>query len=866
MAGPWEAFQSAAPAEEPEGPWKQYKPLAPQPQGPTPPGSPSNPILIQSLARQAVKPITDIPGEYSKQVNEAVQLMGQGVSDIATPGKRLAGAAETGIGAFDYTMSPINAPLHTILGKPVEQATGIPSSWTETAASLLIPGANLSKAGSAGKAALRPLEAVLSPDTLSPEAESAAGSIRAAGGQAARDTAQTAAEMEPYHRVVNALPVPTRLQFMNYVEGRSAGAQLANPQLRPLADTLRAAFKKREAKLLALPSKAQAEFVEDYYPHFWKDPNAANQFVQKWGAAAKQGSGASLRKRTVPTIADGIAAGLVPATTDPIEATIRYVTSMDRFIASTEVLDTAKANGTVRYVRPATMGASGHPEGSFRAPPGWKPLQGRGATDATGAQAYAPADWADVYNNFISKGVHANEHAGRLYDAAQSASNAITSLELGLSGYHAFTMANESVISEVARGISQLVGGKPLKAIGTAASAVTAPIRTAMKGHKFEQVYLGRTPGAPDYRKIVDLGTKAGMRAVGKRHAPDYRFSAMGSFWTAFKRGALKQEMQQSLASITGPLSAAREAGRVIGRTMETVAQPIFEKYIPKLKNGAFYDAMHDWLQANPTATYDTQVKQARLIWDSIDNRFGEMVQDNIFWNKTLKQAATLAMRSYSWNLGTVREIGGGIRDIARGEWTPKAAYVVALPMVVGTMNAVYQYIKSGKSPESVDDLVAGRSGGTQPGFAGRGTVPERVMMPGYQKDVLGWYHDWKQEAANKLATGPTMLLEGLRGTDWRGDPIARPDATVPQWLSDYFNWVIQSAGTPISVRQLLQGEKAGSHISTLEMLMGVRPAPTYLQDPEGYKHGMTYIEKKKWKTKQYHDRKQQQQYGGPNE
>src|SRR4029077_20201280 len=91
--------------------------------------------------------------------------------------------------------------------------------------------------------------------------------------------------------------------------------------------------------------------------------------------------------RTVPTIADGIKMGLEPVTTNPLEATMRYVTSMDRFIASTEVLETAKNAGTIKYIRPKVMGASGHPD-SFKVPPGYKPLQGRGSTDATGAQAY----------------------------------------------------------------------------------------------------------------------------------------------------------------------------------------------------------------------------------------------------------------------------------------------------------------------------------------------------------------------------------------------------------------------------------------------------------------------------------------------
>jgi hypothetical protein len=718
-----------------------------------------------------------------------------------------------------------------------------------------------------GKAVLRPIEKIFSPGTISPEAGAAEGALRAAGGQAAQSTAQTAATLEPFHKVVNAMPDANRLSFMDYVEGSTQGP--LTQDLQSFANVLRGAFEKRMTKLQALPSTAQAQFIADYFPHFWKDPKAASNFAETFAGYGKQGSKASLQKRTMPTIADGIKAGLEPLTTDPIEATMRYVQSMDRFIASTEVLDAAKANGTIRYFRPKVMGASGNPEG-FKVPDGWVKLNGRGSVNATGAQAYAPADWARVYNNYIDQGWNKSEAWGPVLNAAQGASNAITAMELGLSGYHAVTMAQEAVISEVAKGISQIVGGKPIRALGTIASAAVAPIRSAMQGSKFEQVYLGRTPGTPDFRRIVDLGVQAGMRAVGKGHAPDYRFSAAGSFWTAFKRGAFKQEMSASFSSIKGPFSAAREAGKTLGRIMETVAQLVFEKYIPRLKNGAFYSTMHDWLQSNPMASYDEQVKAARMIWDSIDNRFGEMVQDNIFWNKTLKQTAQLGMRSYSWNMGTIREIGGGVRDIARvatgqGEWTPKASYVVALPIVVGTLNAAYQYLKTGISPDSVDQLVAPMTGGDAPGFGGRGTVPERAMGPGYQKDVLGWYHDWKQEATNKVATGPRMLYEGVMGQDWRGDPIAQPGADVPTWLSDYFNWVVQSLG-PISGRQLMRGEKTGSNISTLEMLLGIRPAAPYLQDPEGYERGMAAIRGRAWKGKERHDKRTKQQYGGPQE
>lgn len=860
---PWEKF--AAPAVGAK-PWEQYAaPAAQQSDAPKPWEKFSQPDKPEFTER-ALPWQTPKPGQPQAQWNElpgALAEFGRNVWE------GIKGAAS--VPGETYTEG-LKGNLPGGLG-----GTGGPQDFEERAAGLagLAAGGGKFPAPKVSMEGLKLVQKILSPQSVSPIAEEAAGSIRRAGGYAARDTATTAAQMEPWHATVNALPDAERLAFINHVEG-AKGTPL-HPKIAPLADTLKTEFQKRRTKLEALPSTQQAAFIEDYFPHFWKDPKAAKTFAENYsGGAGKQGSGASLKKRTMPTIADGIKAGLEPLTTDPIEAIMRYVSSMDRFIAATDVLDTAKANGTVKYIRPKTMGASGNPEG-FKVPEGYAPLEGRGARDATGAQAYAPEDFARVYNNFISKGFHANVEAGKVYDAVQGASNAITSLELGLSGYHAFTMANEAIISDVARGLSNMVGGKPIKGVGQIVTAPAAFVRTAMRGHKAEQVYFGRSQGTPDMRKVVDLQTQAGGRAVGKGHAADYRFSAMGSYWTAFKRGALKQEMRQSLQNIKAqPLvGTAKEAGKFIGRVMETVAQPIFEKYIPKIKNGAFYDTMHDWLEANPGASHQEQIAMARKIWDSIDNRFGEMVQDNIFWNKTLKQTAQLGMRSYSWNLGTVREIGGGaisaLKDPSRlsmksPNYDPRVAYVVAMPIVVATANAVYQYLKSGKAPESVDDLVAGRTGGEAPGFGGRGTVDERASLPGYQKDVLGWYNDWRKERDAKWATLPRMLYEGIwSGKDWKGQDIANPNGDVPQWLSDYFNWVTSSLG-PISLRQLGQGEKIGSNITTPEQLMGIRPAPGYIQDPEGTERGMKRIGQKQWKTKQRTERRRQSQYGGPQE
>src|SRR5262249_22858528 len=160
-------------------------------------------------------------------------------------------------------------------------------------------------------------------------------------------TEQTAAEMEPYHRAVNASTDAERLDFIDHVEGGSATPK---SDLAPLAGKLKEAYELRRKKLEAMPSTAQADFIENYYPHMWQDPNAARAPASEGrGGAGKQGSGASLKKRSIPTISDGLAQGLKPVTTDPIETTMRYVSSMDKFIAQQEVFQAAKDAGIIKY-------------------------------------------------------------------------------------------------------------------------------------------------------------------------------------------------------------------------------------------------------------------------------------------------------------------------------------------------------------------------------------------------------------------------------------------------------------------------------------------------------------------------------------
>jgi len=136
---------------------------------------------------------------------------------------------------------------------------------------------------------------------------------------------------------------------------------------------------------------------------------------------------------------------------------------------------------------------------------------------------------------------------------------------------------------------------------------------------------------------------------------------------------------------------------------------------------------------------------------------------------------------------------------------------------------------------------------------------PERLIMPGYMKDVFGFYEHPVDELTNKVATAPKMVRQLAENQDWRGDPIFPPDPSVPAWLTAFWNYATQNVG-PISLRQR---KKEGSNLSPVEQMLGVRPAPRYLTDPEGFDQMMKKIREGKWKRKESYDRKQQRLYEG---
>jgi len=148
-------------------------------------------------------------------------------------------------------------------------------------------------------------------------------------------------------------------------------------------------------------------------------------------------------------------------------------------------------------------------------------------------------------------------------------------------------------------------------------------------------------------------------------------------------------------------------------------------------------------------------------------------------------------------------------------------------------------------------------------GKAGGSNEPERAILPGYQKDILGAWNNIfnpqgtgkiSSEVYNKLAPAVRLGFETMTNEDWAGHPIWNPNHPMTQKIKEYFQHVGQSL-MPIAAQQITQAQ-AGTNIGPAERLLGVRPAPSWVQKPAATGEFMRAKNERDWQAKQKLDKR----------
>jgi hypothetical protein len=372
---------------------------------------------------------------------------------------------------------------------------------------------------------------------------------------------------------------------------------------------------------------------------------------------------------------------------------------------------------------------------------------------------------AQVIGNYLSPGL-ARFSA---YNSFRVASNLLNAAQLGMSGFHLGFTSLDAATSRLAVGIEDLAAGNVTRAAKTFASVPVSPVTNILQGRRMMQEALHPGTTTTETAALVKALEQGGGRTGQDR------------FWQTDFIRRMNKAFHEGTA--TGYLKGALLAP---ASAVEAAMKPIMEYVVPRQKLGVFADmARREMERLGPDASVEDTREAMRKAWDSVDNRMGQVVYDNLFYNRAVKDLALVTFRAYGWQLGKYREGFGAITDATkaagavvkgqRPELSHRMAYAMALPLMVGTIGGVMTYLMTGQRPQDYKDYFMPRTGETDP----RGN-PVRLNLPSYMKDVLAYAKHPITSVEHSLNPMFSAISDLLNNKDFYDVRIRNPDD--PLW------------------------------------------------------------------------------------
>jgi hypothetical protein len=422
---------------------------------------------------------------------------------------------------------------------------------------------------------------------------------------------------------------------------------------------------------------------------------------------------------------------------------------------------------------------------------------------------YAPEPVATLVNNHLSPGLR-NKAWFRTY---LGAANWMNQFQLGMSGFHiAFTSA-DAIVSQIASGLRGAVNYGDLRgAVKDILGSPAAPITNALLGGKLIKEWFHPGSQSPMVQTLVQLAVDSGARVQSD---PFYRTHISDKMMDAFRRG-----------NVLGGL------GRALLLPVELPTRFIMDVIVPRQKMGVWAHIMMMEMRNSPGISQEALLAKGRSAWDSADNRMGQLVYDNLFWNRLTKDIAMASVRSVGWNLGTFREVLGGTVDLVRApvnllrgkpaDLTNRAAYVLALPMIHAAIGSFLNYVFAGEGPRDLKDAFFPRTGEKDE----KGN-PQRISLPTYMKDIYHFGTEPLKTLSNKLHPMLTLIHEMIVNKDFYGEKVRNEDDPLVQQVKQLAVHAV-TAQEPLSIRNLRRGLELGqSEVVAGRSFVGLTPAPS---------------------------------------
>jgi hypothetical protein len=613
-----------------------------------------------------------------------------------------------------------------------------------------------------------------------------------------------------------------------FIDRYERGQTFSDPILQKIADGYRAwnerIFQTEQAVGL------DYEAVDNYLYHTFKDRKKVEAyFQQKYGA--KWGDPKFMKDRVYQLYSEALKAGFEPKYKNPEEIMLARQHASDIAIAKVEALTELAKYG---LAKPAAKGAKTPPKGfsvnTRRAP---------------GGQRYWIHQEAEplIHNLYDTKSLWNLEGpAGDAFRGVMFLKNTMVPVMLGLSLFHAMHVQTIDNATAMVRATKELLSGEMNPAMWLAnmgrATLYRGLISNPRDGYRLLKVVKGEVPEAN-----ITHADKAAIVAMAEggfipEMSPQYRTGMRHTFMKSVREHSVKAVFQLPFAAI------------------DSLQSVMFEKWIPGLKVASYLHDVQTALRVDPTLLKDDLRRKVtfRKLAKSIDNRYGEMAYNTLFWNRWIKDIGVASTLSLGWNLGFLREYGGagiettkaltGKAKVSQGDMDRAlfVAFYTAQSLLYG---GLITYAMTGKSPEDFMDYIYPKSGDQNPD----GT-DQRLSTMFYAREFAaiakhmeheGVIAGLGQTAANKASPALTAVSDAWSGVNFMGQEIRDPNSPAYMQVAQTLQHTLGSS-MPITIGTMAKEARAetpadlGKWVKdnpgkTAMYFAGFTPAPKYVRE-----------------------------------
>jgi len=698
------------------------------------------------------------------------------------------------------------------------------------------------------------------------EASEAMAIMREASGVRYRTHRIIEKNMNIFDKLMNQLSIPESLRFMDNMEqGKSqvqgvldtSNARIMKqwhkeyggsiPDLDDVAFVLRGALDRARNDAQAVTGKFDT-YIANYLPHIFNNVGRAQTFAKDWLARSPlEGSTGFLRHREYQFMQDALAAGLQPTTYNPVRLAMMRIDQLDRYTMAHKIQEQFKSTGLAVHYNPGQQ------------PQGWVALDDKifqpkqYSEDEKGlinrGQYYAPEAVARKFNNFVSQGLQGKWKIPytslSLYDSIRNYNNLANQFELSMSLFHATETLLNSAISDGSIGLKQLINQ------GKIGSAVVRLARTAsVVAPIVRHTYYGDHMIA----EVDNPGTFLNMSQASRDfELANGRISA-DPLLVAHSIENLKLNWKLATDNYRGReariAAGAKLPFNLAGSMIEALAYPLMNMLIPRVKMGTFYDMASQIRDEYAGQSPEVIRQELQKAWDSVDNRYGQVVRENLGMNDAMKDILAVTLRSPGWNIGTVREVGGGAIDLAasvgkavtgkdRFRITNRTAYALTMIGMTAYLNAMYQHLHPGAPPVEGMDYLYPRNGSKN--LNGEWN---RVYPKLYTYDFVNLLHNPADTIFHKEAPLMSTMGDMYRNSNYYGRGITDPGDPAAKRIAD-LSMYMGKQFIPFSIsnaqERALRGDTDWQ--AKIESASGILPAPKWAGQTEAEQLASKYFQ-----------------------